>query len=619
MGAIIDSILPLVPSHHTTTNINHELTTVSSISLSNLFTLQNEDTTLLNTPLSFYVHSFYTTNCLPTSDASLKSTSLLQTTVCTIRMPHLSNLKLVFDLLFMATSQGLDVSGLRLVYSHDLVLAIALRGSDAVSRLVDIVGPHDHTIALVTDPHSLSSRYITTGGPLVHCVHSQYWAKMELAKWFGGRACLSSGTIIGVSDLITRLERKKRQRVRFSESESEEVLPLPEDIDYPPLISNRPLLLVYPYAKVILIASPMITPRCYSTLLDSVARAGFDLHGVKRLRLNFKRAQSLDIPTSFIPYFTPSSTPVSPSSLNNEFSPGLSPPTGNSAMMTSSSPFPPLPSLLLVLGRENAHFHSEFLLKEITLSLQKLATEQNIFDITTPIESIVHVTNFTDEVLKIIGSYTFTPSTASTARPSPLLLEEKGFKEEICFIAMPGHTCTGVLINTLKVVCKGGEEEGRTKSERDDLGGFEVLGFKIVPSVSRFQAKQLCPYALNSIGFQETVDYLCGKPVALLVLRGLNSNERVQTLIKGSEHQAKLEIRPGRKEVDVISTEDLNKAFHLTSLFFIDKELFSHPLMWSWANMVPPSWLNDCAILSSLTVDPDPLLSVFTVSLSQLT
>ena len=172
-------------------------------------------------------------------------------------------------------------------------------------------------------------------------VHSQYWAAMELAKWFGGRACLKSCTIIGVSDAITKSERRKRQRVRFSESESEDVpTPLPDDIAYPPLISNRPALLVYSYSKIILIASPShINPQCYAAMFRSVNQAGFDLLGIKRLRLNSKHAMSLNIPPSLLSHFIPTSTPVSP-----EFNSKLSPLTISDSMQSN---FPPLPSLLL--------------------------------------------------------------------------------------------------------------------------------------------------------------------------------------------------------------------------------------------------------------------------------
>lgn len=666
-----------------------ELHSLSSTPLSCLLTPQT-DTSLISTPLSFYPHSFYSPRCLPSTDC-LCSTALLQNTICTISQANLSNTSVVFDLLFEATRQGLDITGLRLVYddtsnkhfplaplkekevpkqkltleetlnkqedpvkqehisstvgeqlhkfnSVELVLAVSFRGPNAIACVVDIVGPDDHALALITDPTSLSAQYggghcssldnssnkdCTSSSPLVSCIRSSYWGGMELAKWFGGRACLKSGSIIGVSDAITKSERRKRQRVRFSESESEDIIPLPEDIDYPPLISNRPALLVYPYSKVILVISPVVTPLCYSTLFDAVSKAGFDLLGIKRIRLNSKRALSLNIPSSSISYFTPSS-PLSPSAVNDNHH--------SSSLSLSQFSFPPLPSMLLILARENASSHVQFLTDTVSSALKTILSQiSDTLDPTVPSSSLLHATDFTEEALKVIGSYTFTPSSSSGAKPSPSLLEEKGHKEELSLIAIPGTHSLATVISTLDSLtsvnkpnttthgdCSGTEAGRGTRDDNDDgFGGFELLGIKVVPSLSRFQAKQLCPHPQYSAGFSETVDNLFAKPVLLLLVRGINCNERVQKLLKGSDDY---EVILGKKKSSgVICSSDFNKAFYLSTLFFIDKELFSDSRVWPWACLVPPAWINDCAILSSLSVDPEPLLSVFTITLSNMT
>ena len=147
------------------------LQSVYSTPLSCLFNIQS-DISPLTTPLKFYSYSFYIPHCLPTTD-SIRTLSPLQTTVCTIQQHHLSNVNLIFSLLYEATLQALDVSGIRLVYyqetafnssfkgtiskSHKLqtVLAMAFRGPNAISCLMDIVGPEDHSLALITDPNSI--------------------------------------------------------------------------------------------------------------------------------------------------------------------------------------------------------------------------------------------------------------------------------------------------------------------------------------------------------------------------------------------------------------------------------------------------------------------------------
>ena len=666
-------------------NILSELHSISTTPLSCLLSLQS-DSSLISTPLSFYSHSFYSLRCLPSAD-SLHSTAPLQRTVCTISQTNLSNTRVVFSLLYEATIQGLDIVGLRLVYdttykhfpvaplkekevlnekteategqgspvihkshtlkqdlsddnSSQLVLAVSFRGPNAISRIIDIIGPDDHSLAVITDPTSLSAQY--GGGnsspsskdstssksvPLVSCVRNSYWGGLELAKWFGGRACLRSGSIIGVSDAITKSERRKRQRVRFSESESEDVvIPLPEDIDYPPLISNRPALLVYPYSRVILVASPLVGPSCYSTLFSSVSEAGFDLLGIKRIRLNAKRALSLSIPMPSISYFTPSSSsPISPSINDNTISFSFS---------QSESGFPPLPSLLLILARENASSHVQFLLDTVTSSLSILSAKNaNTLDPSVPSSGLLHVTDFSEDALKVIGSYTFTPSSSSGAKPSSVLLEDKSYKEEISLIAVSGtHSLTDALdtLDSLTATSRPNKASTRsttgnsivsstkpTSRDEEGLGGFELLGIKIVPSLSRFQAKQLCHHPQFSAGFSEMVDSLFAKPVLLLLVRGISCNERVWKLLKGSDNH---DILLGnRKSSRIICSDDFNKAFYLSTLFFIDKELFSDSDVWPWAHLVPPAWINDCAILSSLSVDPEPLLSVFTITISHMT
>lgn len=292
-----------------------------------------DDITPFTTPISFYWTSFYQPSTLP-CDESLKPLNAINTTVCILNYTALGNPHLVYTVLCRASSRGLDLAGVRLLFgeqsgsvlsvnslSHSLAgvprdamqptLALALRGPDAVYGWVDAVGPDDSTLAKVTDPTSLSAVF---GPGLVHAVKSPYQSTAVLAKWFGGRACLKTGAVFGMSDPHTKSERRKRQRVRFSESESEDSMilsPLP-DVLLPPIVSNLPRLIAHAYSKFVLIVSPSVPPSCYSSMLASCSELGFDIFGAKRIRLNGKRASALDISTEFISHFTPSSTPPSP-------------------------------------------------------------------------------------------------------------------------------------------------------------------------------------------------------------------------------------------------------------------------------------------------------------------
>ena len=151
-----------------------------------------------------------------------------------------------------------------------------------------------------------------------------------------------------------------------------------------------------------------------------------------------------------------------------------------------------------------------------------------------------------------------------------------------------------------------GEEENR---EQDEDGALELLGLKIVPELSRYQAKQLCPLPTTSNLYQDAMDKITTRPALLIVLRGLNSNRRVQTLLEDS-NIIRPQLTPGLKSCEVILSRTLEEAFHLTSVFFIDKELFAYADSWALCGYTPPGWLGDCAVLSRLQNEPEPLVSV---------
>lgn len=521
--------------------------------------------------------------------------------------PHVYNPALVFNMLYLAMSDGLDMAGLRVVYGTDNTgptLAMACRGPNAIQKIMNIVGPDDHSLARVTDPASLSAIFGSAGqsGPVAAYVHNYYWSGMELAKWFGGRACLETGTILGVTDTTTKLERRKRQRVRFSESESEDNLPPPDDIAYPPLIYNRSGLVAYCYSKVILVSSPRVSPACYSCILSTCSRSGFDILGIKRLRLNSKRAVSLNVLPSDLFNYTPSSTPTSPA---------LSLPV---VSLTEAFPmcFPPLPSLLLILGRENAPCHLNALVRDVFLELKDLVKlRPNIMD-TSLLEmpsALLHTTVYNDGHLKTIGSFTFAPTSSNGLKTPPTCSVTEKILEEIAFVAIIGHQSIDTVIDLLNTLFSTEQNIGST-----ELGGFELLGIKLLPELSRFQAKQLCADEVGTSGYHENLDYMTGKPSLLLVFRGLNVNERIAQVIQKSAKASNAHLPHVMKSSSIICSSDLSQAFALTSTFFIDKELFVDSYQWTLASYVPSTWIRDCSILSSFNTEREALLSVFTVS-----
>lgn len=610
--------------------------------LSRVFSLHSDHSTL-TMPVSFYWYSRYSPSCLP-SNQSLKSHTKLQTTVTTICQQSLAMGGLIFSIFHSILLSGLDIAGLRLAFGeagssidmssgdstpHKLTLAVAIRGPDATYRWLEIVGPEDSTLAKVTDPQSLSALFGIPGKEILHCVHTPYRASAALAKWFGGRGCLKTGSVLGVSDARTKSERRKRQRVRFSESESEDSLPSPlPDVTFPPLISNRALLIAPYYSKIFLVVSPHIPPSCYSTVLASCSQLGFDIFGVKQIRLNSKRAVALNISPSFSAHFTPSSTPPSPAVTDFVAHP----------LLTEHTQYtPPPPSVLLILGRENAAVHSVALTIAILADLSSLLEESRLdipVSLNTP-DTIVHTTEFAEEVLKIVGDFS---STSMFTSSQPQLAEGRDtggpLQEELCFIAVTHSNslpkAVQVLSNVFQVhhihnlgdsallASKSNDGSGSDNDERVQLGGFELLGLKFLPQLSRFHAKQLCPFSPEDPLYQLSVQSLSETPVLMFVFRGISSNRRLRNILPQISTSIFHTSTSSEPKLQVIMSPSFREAFSLTSMFFTDKELFSDQKNWALASYVPPAWLHDCSVLQSLQSAPKLLYSVLTVLSSQI-
>ena len=636
-GEVTEALSRLLDTHTLTQVLNpllslvtdnshlQALQSLADLPLSLLF-LVDDDPAPLSTPLSFYWL------CLQRDDSPLplhclKSTTPTQNTVCTIQHPYCTDTNLIYTTVMEVFKHGLDLAGIRVVYPSPAsdsivpILALAVRGSQAISKMADVIGPEDISLARTVEPNSINARFSTQGSIAVSVVHSQYWSSLELARWFGGRACVKTGAVLGVSDPTTKQEKRKRQRVRFSESEDGDTVVTPTltpsdiNLSFPPLISNRPALVSMPYSKLVIVASPLVSPSCYYALLRSLADQGLHIHGIKRLRLNSKRAQALNIPQSSIPQFTPSSSnPPSPSVF-----PGSMLLTATDQPLNSPSTFPPLPSLLIAVGQENASSHKLAISRRIFLDLKEYFQTTNALSHAP--DSLLHIANYSDDVLKAVGSFTFTPSTANGYKLAPSLLNSNGIQEELSVVAITAM-CVDQLERAIGAIsCLLGLSKNRSSNEKhgknimeenckpDDNKVLELLGLKIVPELSRYQAKQLCPLPTTSNLYQDAMDKITTRPALLVVLRGLNSNKRVQKLLE-DKNILRAQLTPGLKSCEVILSQTLEEAFHLTSVFFIDKELFAFADSWALCGYTPPGWLGDCAVLSRLQNEPEPLVSV---------
>ena len=616
---------------------------VLSLSLTSLFSYQ-DDITPLTTPLSFYWSSIYHLSSLP-SNESIKSASPTDTTVTTLDHASLSNPHLVYTVLSRVFSSGFDLAGLRLLFMRTNgdskqplspfdstplsppgvvvpILALALRGPNAMSVWADVVGPEDSTLARVTDPTSLSAVFGFSsareggGSGLVRAVvRNAYQMSTALAKWFGGRACLKTATVFGMSDARTKSERRKRQRVRFSESESEDSIssPLPDMMAFPPLISNLPRLIAQAYAKCLLVVSPAVPPSCYSVVLTCCSELGFDIFGAKRIRLNAKRANALGIPGEFQSHFTPSSTPPSPLVFDSVQPPLL-------AGTASTLALPPLPSLVIVVGRENAILHSSTLKRHIVRNLVQFAEKNDHAGISSSLlvipDGIVHLDLYSEEKMtKVLGSFAALVSSGS----NDLRLgndNQDDLREELCFVAVPGVKSLSLCIDLLNKIFNitqhvstpihSGNKPSLFYEQGLSYGCFELVGMRIIPQLSRFHAKKLCPIPVGESLYSQAVQLLSDQPATLLVFRGMCCNKRVLELLsQGVGNTFDLE-----KRLQFVISHNLAEGIHFASLFFSGKDLFSDNKNRMLVPYLPETWAHESDILQSFSHHQEKIFSV---------
>ena len=213
--------------------------------------------------------------------------------------------------------EGLDLAGVRLLYPTpellgvktvdnskkesdiDLlnnigpVLAIAIRGTFARTIWLDAVGPSDPALARRTDPNSLCAQF--GGSSRDECLfftpRNPTRIHTELCTWFGGRVppggVIDVGTPYTLKDNLRSGSPKGRRgkKVSFADTETEKDR----------LPSHRPpaTLTATTKSDIFLVMSPMVPIRSIGLLMATCQRRGYQIRGVKRLRMTMKRSGSM--------------------------------------------------------------------------------------------------------------------------------------------------------------------------------------------------------------------------------------------------------------------------------------------------------------------------------------
>ncbi|XP_063960044.1 dynein axonemal assembly factor 8-like isoform X1 [Lytechinus pictus] len=519
--------------------------------------------------------------------------------------------------LYRLLQEGLDISGLRLMYnSKDLlssprvlrskqcgnesgmpVVVLGIRGNLARTRWLDAVGPSDPQLAKRTDPYSLMALYggTTRDDLTIICPRNPSRINYELSLWFGARG--TNDRLVEAPDSVpSRLDRRvrsespKQKKNRKGSRKDSWSSSSNEDLESTGLSAST--LVASTSGDMVLSVSPLVPPMCLGMILSSCLERGYQLRGIKRVRLNSRRANSLGLQGKQVSVFSPMScsTPTSPKNCEEALRKRL-----EAGLPASTNP--PLPSILIHLRAENTMRNAGGLIYTLMIQLSRQGLLSSIqANAETNLKSSLcfHVTPFSDNLLSNLGGdFSRIPehdvyhgvSVPSSFYSNPEL-------EQIVVVTFSGAKTLKLLGNTLGKLLGvyPVTSTNNLMTPRANPGeGLELLGIKFLPSLTAFQAKELTPFEVGDRSWQPSVHTLVSNPAVICVLRGINAFHHVRSVLKIPTHPndfrrgAKLEVCMER-----LMSASAEIAFRQASMFFRDHELFADPSMRANLPYQPP-------------------------------
>ncbi|XP_052272728.1 dynein axonemal assembly factor 8-like isoform X2 [Dreissena polymorpha] len=494
---------------------------------------------------------------------------------------------------------GLDISGIRLVYPSPeqmnmpkadnasvftdiellnnigAVLAVCVRGTCARMIWLDAVGPSDPVLARKTDPNSLCALY---GGDsrdecLLFCPRTPARVHTELVRWFGGR--VPPGNVIDVGTPYTKKDNlrsgspkgRRNKKVTFAD----DVIVTDGEVNN---TVHRPLatLTATTKSEIMLVISPLVPPKCFGIILASCQRRGFQVTGVRRVRLSSKKAAALGITGAGLKTFCPGS--LTSESFDASLA-GHVDPQGHRRWVEST-----FPSTILQLLKENATHSAASLVEDCMVQL----TRQGIMGALQkreqfPLESahMFHAARFSEGLLATLGgefSKCYDPEVQ--INPSYVIpqLYTNPELEQITVLLLLGHNIlksSGILIGRLL----GMVPYSRQPASLPFLEGLELLGLKWLPRLSVTQAKEVTPCEVGDRLWKDSLHTLAGEPCLVLALRGVNAFAKLETIVPPRPTLGS----PGNQfNLEMIHTRTAEEAYTFIRQFFTERELFSDPL-----------------------------------------
>nr|XP_009672200.1 PREDICTED: uncharacterized protein C16orf71 homolog [Struthio camelus australis] len=440
----------------------------------------------------------------------------------------------IHHMLQLVLSSGLDICGLRLLYpQHDVllsssedlpssytpetsevppVLALGTRGPKACSTLRNIMGPSDPQLASVTDCTSINALYCRSRmEPLAYLPHLDSRVHRELCLWFGGRAA-DAALHLGVLNLACRYNKARPQSPSSTRAEAEE-----EKVHLQGTVLSQPpaTLVATTKGDIILTVSPVVSPHAYGSVISVCAHRGFVLQGIRQLLLSPEQAIVLSVARSQIAVFCPSK---------------ISSSADTSSERGELSIEPRMHCLVLLLRKENASHHVPALLKALMNELAKQGllrdTESNLLA-TVGLESSMcfHVAPYTETLLQTLGgNLSAVPDPCNI--PLDILCDRTYASdpemEQVVMLTLTGMDAmksAGELLH--QILLPGGNKQPQNAEGPDS--GFELLGLKWFPQLTRSQAREITPFEVGDVSWQRSIDTLMSNPVLVCALRRINA------------------------------------------------------------------------------------------------
>ncbi|XP_068764144.1 dynein axonemal assembly factor 8 isoform X6 [Struthio camelus] len=440
----------------------------------------------------------------------------------------------IHHMLQLVLSSGLDICGLRLLYpQHDVllsssedlpssytpetsevppVLALGTRGPKACSTLRNIMGPSDPQLASVTDCTSINALYCRSRmEPLAYLPHLDSRVHRELCLWFGGRAA-DAALHLGVLNLACRYNKARPQSPSSTRAEAEE-----EKVHLQGTVLSQPpaMLVATTKGDIILTVSPVVSPHAYGSVISVCAHRGFVLQGIRQLLLSPEQAIVLSVARSQIAVFCPSK---------------ISSSADTSSERGELSIEPRMHCLVLLLRKENASHHVPALLKALMNELAKQGllrdTESNLLA-TVGLESSMcfHVAPYTETLLQTLGgNLSAVPDPCNI--PLDILCDRTYASdpemEQVVMLTLTGMDAmksAGELLH--QILLPGGSKQPQNAEGPDS--GFELLGLKWFPQLTRSQAREITPFEVGDVSWQRSIDTLMSNPVLVCALRRINA------------------------------------------------------------------------------------------------